>query len=122
MSAPITLCDRCFRPEATEDQWATVPEGEGEELCWGIGANCEQVDTWAFLLDRLVERTAERDAARADLEHEYRAVLVCKDGAVVRLIWGSRDEAEDDLWLNEGPRSDHWIERRVKAGKPERIG
>lgn len=30
-------CPVCDRPIATEEEWATVPEGEGEDLCWGTG-------------------------------------------------------------------------------------
>ena len=64
---PITLCALCFRPEATDEQWKTVPEDEGEELCWGRGANCENIDTFEVLLARVVELAAERDELLARL-------------------------------------------------------
>lgn len=33
MTRPI--CPKCLRPEANDDDWRDVPEGEGAELCWG---------------------------------------------------------------------------------------
>jgi hypothetical protein len=34
------LCPRCDHPEATALAWAEIPEGQGEELCWGA-ENCD---------------------------------------------------------------------------------
>jgi len=30
-----TICDECGRPRATQEDYDTIPEGEGEGLCWG---------------------------------------------------------------------------------------
>lgn len=81
---PITLCNRCFRPEATEEQWATIPEGEGDELCWGMGANCGMVDPEEVLLARVVELAAERDTLQVRVDaagSALRAILFGEDVA-----------------------------------------
>lgn len=54
---PRSICELCFRPVANEHDWATVPEGEGDWLCWGAGANCE---------DRRSERIRELEVELAD--------------------------------------------------------
>lgn len=36
-------CHRCDRPIATQKDWDTIPEGDGEHLCWD-STRCEPVD------------------------------------------------------------------------------
>lgn len=45
-----TTCKRCGRPEASQTDWATVPDGERPDLCWGAHANCISEDE---AIDRL---------------------------------------------------------------------
>lgn len=53
-------CERCDKPVATDADWATVPGGAGENLCWGASA-CVAVDWRA----RALAAEKERDALRA---------------------------------------------------------
>lgn len=81
-------CETCDCPLATEEDWKTIPPGEGEHLCWGA---CEPEDwrTRALTAEQeckeakaLVEslyqechlRTDERDEARAEAK-ELREIL-----------------------------------------------
>lgn len=36
------LCPHCFRPQATEEDWEIIPEGQGEHLCWSEGMDCDR--------------------------------------------------------------------------------
>lgn len=36
-----TRCEFCWRPLATEAEWESTPEGEGDHLCWDGTNGCE---------------------------------------------------------------------------------
>lgn len=65
----VRICAVCGRQQATDEQWDTVPQGEGEELCWG-GDQCElnAVDWRA----RYLNAKAEGEAAAAQLSMALR--------------------------------------------------
>jgi hypothetical protein len=56
-------CERCDKPVATDNDWVTTPEGDGEHLCRG-SAVCASVDWRA----RALAAETERDALRAIVE------------------------------------------------------
>ena len=35
MPKVIENCETCDRPPASDEEWDTISEGEGEHLCWG---------------------------------------------------------------------------------------
>lgn len=39
MPKVIERCEICDRLPASNEEWDTIPEGEGEHLCWG---DCER--------------------------------------------------------------------------------
>jgi hypothetical protein len=65
-------CERCDKPVATDNDWVTTPEGDGEHLCWG-SAVCASVDWRARALAAETERDA-LCAAILDLEHADHSV------------------------------------------------
>lgn len=69
-SEPQPPCLVCGRPIATEEQWETLPEGEGIDLCW-TGAECGS-DIPA-MLKRIEELTKERDEALTRVSELTRA-------------------------------------------------
>jgi hypothetical protein len=54
-------CERCDKPVATDNDWVTTPEGEGEHLCWG---SCASVDWRARALAALGDPNVDLDDAR----------------------------------------------------------
>lgn len=44
----MTYCDRCGKPKATDEDYETIPEGEGDHLCWGAyggwSSQCSMTD------------------------------------------------------------------------------
>jgi hypothetical protein len=64
MTTIPTRCHRCDRQLATQADYDTLGEGEGEHLCWSEwGSQCEPVDWRA----RAQRAEAERDEARGHL-------------------------------------------------------
>ena len=86
MAEPLTpeRCRVCDRPEATPEQWATVPGGERDDLCWG---DCEHM---------AVDWRARYDAERAAHEETQRAAIEAHQGALVKAE-RERDEARAAL-------------------------
>ena len=58
MSSISNLCPSCDLPLATDEDFQTIPAGEGEWLCWSAyGTRCEPID-WR---ERALKVQAERD-------------------------------------------------------------
>lgn len=57
------LCEHCGYPKATDEDWKTYGEGEGEHLCWGDPAVCHR-------------RAAEREARQRRIDETARALFV----------------------------------------------
>jgi hypothetical protein len=48
-------CHACDQPVATDRDWATMPPGDGEHLCWG-GLQCVPIDWRSRALAAEAER------------------------------------------------------------------
>ena len=62
-------CELCDKPVANDAEWETVPEGGRDDLCWGVGANCEPIDWRARCLaaeETVVELRDENERLRDD--------------------------------------------------------
>jgi hypothetical protein len=57
-------CEICDRPVASDEEWDTIPEGEGDHLCWG-GMQCsmESVD-WRARALKAEAALKERENAK----------------------------------------------------------
>jgi len=81
-------CPRCDQPVATAEQWRTVPEGEGDGICWGqTTGSCSPVDWRARALRAethrsnavaLVERLRDRARAHAKIRDD----LISRGGSL----------------------------------------
>ncbi len=77
----------------------------------------------AVRVDGSDEGTMHYEQATQEPEWEYRAA-VADDGGTYHGGWTDREDVEVELpeMLNsEPPYHEGWIERRTKAGKPERL-
>ena len=72
-------CLYCDSPKASDKEWETIPEGEGNDLCWG---ECH------ISAEEALERVSrERDSLTARLEQLQRAAMAVmewyfRDGSV----------------------------------------
>ena len=64
-------CPVCDRPLANEEEWACVPDGERDDLCWGTGDfQClAQEKDWRALY--LAEKEAQAETLRLHAEAEH---------------------------------------------------
>lgn len=76
-------CETCDFPLATEEDWKTIPPGEGEHLCWGA---CEPEDWRARALK------AEAEVERLRLDNAD--LLARLDAAAFAVQHGIREVAE----------------------------
>jgi len=83
-----SLCRRCFRPTATEEQWgdASLVADAGSHLCFGEYANCEDRRD-----ARISELEQQRDRAvtllrQLAIGYEMRADDDCLSAAVLEFV------------------------------------
>lgn len=112
-----TECPLCGRPRATEHDNETVPDGEGEELCWrdydtyqcemralpeyprsavrrlvsAARATCRGIETWEAAVESVIGRQPQTGACTAELRAALAEFPEERDGA--RL---TPDAEEDD--------------------------
>ena len=88
----MTLCqvynpECCGKPIANDHDWQTVADGDRDDLCWGLAANCEPPDVRVLL-----DRVAELETALREMRE-----------------WANR--MPDAGLTVDDPRYDWWIER-----------
>jgi hypothetical protein len=75
-------CRVCDRVKATQEQFDTIPQGEGEHLCWGEWSQqqCQQeaVD-WQFKYEKLLQNFKNLDKYNDVLYRVYHEARSLRD-------------------------------------------
>lgn len=122
--AAMTRCERCDKLRATQADYDTIAEGEGEHLCWAEwGSSCMLHDWRLEALSLRIRAEAvmrERDEARAQVkawqdEELSRRRERDEARAVVAARWALAREVEELLGIAAGPAGDDRLREGVEA-------